>query len=61
MGILTTIAGVIEVFSALTKEELEKTMKDGKEIVKTLKEDKPKKDEPEKIEEKSGEEEGEDE
>lgn len=43
MGILTTIAGVIEVFSALTKEELEKTMKDGKEIVKTLKdEEKPK-------------------
>ena len=60
MGILTTVAGVIEVFSALTREEFEKTIKDGKEIVKALKEDKPKKDdekeEPEKIEEKSSEE-----
>lgn len=56
MGIITTIAGCIEVFSALTREELEKTMKDGKEIVKALKEDKPKKgekEEPEKIAEKS--------
>ena len=53
MGILTTIAGVIEVFSALTREELEKTMKDGKEIVKALKdEEKPKeKEEPKKVEE----------
>ena len=43
-----------------TREEFEKTIKDGKEIVKALKEDKPKKDdekeEPEKIEEKSSEE-----
>ena len=60
MGIITTIAGCIEVFSALTREELEKTMKDGKEIVKALKEDKPKKDEkeePEKIDAKSEEDE----
>jgi uncharacterized membrane protein HdeD (DUF308 family) len=61
MGIITTIAGCIEVFSAMTREELEKTMKDGKEIVKTLKEvkeDKPKK-ETEKIEEKASEKESE--
>ena len=40
MGIITIIAGVIEVFSALTKESLEKTVKDGKDIIKALKEDK---------------------
>jgi uncharacterized membrane protein HdeD (DUF308 family) len=45
MGIITSIAGVIEVFSALTREELEKTMKDGKEIIKTIKEDDPPKKE----------------
>ena len=51
MGILTTIAGVIEVFSALTKEELEKTMKDGKEIVKTLKDEEKPKENKKEIEE----------
>ncbi len=54
MGILTTIAGVIEVFSALTREELEKTMKDGKKIVKALKDDenpKEEKEEPKQVEE----------
>ena len=51
MGILTTIAGVIEVFSALTKEELEKTMKDGKEIVKTLKDEEKPKESKKEIEE----------
>ncbi len=51
MGVLTTIAGVIEVFSALTKEELEKTMKDGKEIVKTLKDEEKPKENKKEIEE----------
>lgn len=53
MGIITSIAGSIEVFSALTREELEKTLKDGKEIVKAFKdEDKPKEDKSEHEEKK---------
>ena len=40
MGVITIIAGVIEVLSALTKESLEQTLKDGKDILKALKEDK---------------------
>ena len=37
MGVITIIAGVIEVLSALTKESLEQTLKDGKDILKALK------------------------
>ena len=37
MGLLTTIAGSIEVFSSLSKESLRDTLQDGKEIVETLK------------------------
>lgn len=38
MGIITSIAGVIEVVNAFRKESVEKIINDGKEIVKTLKE-----------------------
>lgn len=37
MGIITTIAGTIEVISALTRENLKNTFDDGKEIVKIIK------------------------
>ena len=37
MGIITSIAGVIEVINALRKESIDKIINDGKEIVKTLK------------------------
>ena len=53
MGIITSIAGVIEVFSSLTRDELEKTMKDGKEIIKTIKEDDKPKKETKRIEKES--------
>lgn len=38
MGCLTTVAGAIEVFSSINAESLKNTVEDGKEIVKTLKE-----------------------
>ncbi len=37
MGALTTVAGLIEVISALTKENLRGTLDDGKEIVRIMK------------------------
>ena len=37
MGALTTVAGLIEVISALTKENLKGTLNDGKEIVRIMK------------------------
>ena len=37
MGALTTVAGTIEVISALTPESIRSTMQDGKDIVKILK------------------------
>ena len=37
MGALTTVAGVIEVISATTRENLRGTMNDGKEIVRIMK------------------------
>lgn len=40
MGALTTVAGVIEVISATTKEGLKATLNDGKEIVHIIKDDK---------------------
>jgi len=39
MGIITVIAGIIEVGSALTKQVLKDTVRDGKEILKALRED----------------------
>ena len=39
MGIITTIAGSIEVISALTRENLKCTLDDGKKIVKIIKDD----------------------
>lgn len=38
VGIITAIAGVIEVANTLKKEPIEKTIEDGKEILKTLRE-----------------------
>ena len=40
MGVITTIAGLIEVGSSLRKEVIQKTVQDGRDIVKILKEDK---------------------
>ncbi len=40
MGVITTIAGLIEVISSLRKDILQKTVQDGKSIVKILKEEK---------------------
>ena len=40
MGVITTIAGLIEVISSLRKDVLQKTVQDGKDIVKILKEEK---------------------
>lgn len=40
MGVITTIAGLIEVISSLRKDVLQKTIQDGKDIVKILKEEK---------------------
>lgn len=40
MGVLTTVAGTIEVISALTRENLKRTLNDGKEIVRIIKDDK---------------------
>ena len=40
MGAITIIAGLIEVISSLRKEVLQKTVQDGKDIVKILKEEK---------------------
>ncbi len=37
MGVLTTVAGTIEVISALTKDNLKGTIKDGKDIVRIIK------------------------
>ena len=39
MGILTTIAGTLEVASALNVKTIKSTIEDGKDIVKTLKDD----------------------
>ncbi len=38
MGILTTVAGTIEVISALTMDNIKSTVKDGKDIVRIMKE-----------------------
>ena len=40
MGALTSVAGVIEVINALTRENVHNTINDGKEIVHTIKGDK---------------------
>ena len=37
MGVITTVAGTIEVISALTKDNLKGTIKDGKDIVRIIK------------------------
>lgn len=37
MGVLTTVAGTIEVISALTRDNLRGTLKDGKDIVRIIK------------------------
>ena len=39
MGVLTMVAGLIEVISALTRENLRGTLNDGKEIVRIIKSD----------------------
>ncbi len=39
MGSITTVAGIIEVAHAITRENIESTIKDSKDIVKALKED----------------------
>ena len=39
MGVLTTVAGLIEVISALTRENLRNTLDDSKKIVKIIKND----------------------
>lgn len=46
MGALTSVAGVIEVINALTRENIRGTINDGKEIVRTIKgeEESPKED-----------------
>lgn len=41
MGIITTIAGAIEVFSSLNEKTIKDTIEDGKNIAKTLKGDEP--------------------
>ena len=53
MGIITSVAGFIEVVSCLNAKTLRDTIEDGKEIVKTMKSDAPKETEelPEEIEE----------
>ncbi|MCR5572428.1 MAG: DUF308 domain-containing protein, partial [Candidatus Saccharibacteria bacterium] len=40
VGIITIIAGIIEVISACKRETFEKTIQDGKDILKVLKDDK---------------------
>ena len=40
MGSLTTIAGLIEITHAITQENIENTLKDGKNIIKVLKDEK---------------------
>ncbi|MCR5832902.1 MAG: DUF308 domain-containing protein [Candidatus Saccharibacteria bacterium] len=45
MGVLTTVAGIIEVISALTMENIKGTIKDGKDIVRIIK-DKPDQQDP---------------
>ncbi len=53
MGIITSVAGLIEVISCLNAKTLKDTLEDGKEIVKTMKSDTPKETEelPEEIDE----------
>ena len=53
MGIITSVAGLIEVISCLNAKTLKDTLHDGKEIVKTMKSDEPKETEelPEEIDE----------
>jgi uncharacterized membrane protein HdeD (DUF308 family) len=54
MGIITSVAGLIEVISCLNAKTLKDTIEDGKEIVKTMKTDEPKatpEELPEEIEE----------
>ena len=41
MGIITSVAGLIEVISCLNAKTLKDTIEDGKEIVKTMKADEP--------------------
>lgn len=41
MAVLTTVAGVIEVVSALTWESIRNTKKDGEDIMKIIKDEKP--------------------
>ena len=40
MGVLTTVAGTIEVISAMTRENLRGALNDGKEIVRIIRDDK---------------------
>ena len=53
MGIITSVAGLIEVISCLNAKTLRDTIEDGKEIVKTMKDDEPAESEtlPESIDE----------
>ena len=37
MGVITTVAGIIEVISALTRDNIRGTIKDGKDIVRIIK------------------------
>ena len=39
MGSITTIAGIIEIGHAITRENLENTVKDGRDIIKAFKDD----------------------
>lgn len=50
MGVLTSVAGTIEVISALTVDNLKNTIKDGKDIVRIMKDKKPEGETPKKIE-----------
>ncbi|MBP5674848.1 DUF308 domain-containing protein, partial [Candidatus Saccharibacteria bacterium] len=42
MGVLTMVAGLIEVISTFTKTNLKSTLDDGKEIIRIMKDDKEK-------------------
>ena len=45
MGVITTVAGIIEVINALTMNNIKSTIKDGKDIIHIMKEKEDKKEE----------------
>lgn len=45
MGAITTVAGLIEVISAMTGENIDSTLHDGKEIVRIIKDEEPSQEE----------------